>query len=478
MLGKLLRSLFGHAVPSRAASEREAAARRTADVEARGKDAIARRHADDLRAVLSEAEALNVSTYGWSEEAHASDLPALFDLEQRLAREADTWPPAAVFHEEPAGTKKSAAGNGRFQVTPSGYIYVGDARLELAWADAYHLAWGSEDYGRDDTLWYLAIQRRGRQTSTKFWFDFPEQAQRAYVAATAFVARARTAAAPPAVPSLPDQQGTAAPTPAGVATPPAVLEPADDEDLDFETDIVGESFGDRQASLRAIAAHGRTGDADEGVPFVAHLVPEPTNRHDPNAVAVVDGDTGAMLGYLARQLAETYHATVATAATHGPVRVPAVVRGVDRLGVWIDLTSFNRAAGLPSPERLIADASTYFDRRQAAGQVEGVAWTTHHALAVEAARLGQPDVAASCFEKAVQGWLGALAFERRPPGASGLFEDYARWCRKAKRDDLEISALTRYVSDVAPHEPDSTRCARLTKRLAALRAAAADEAPF
>jgi hypothetical protein len=144
---------------------------------------------------------------------------------------------------------------------------------------------------------------------------------------------------------------------------------------------------------------------------------------------------------------------------------------------WLDLTRFNTTAGLPAPEQLLSDAGTYFERRSQAGTIDDVPWSTHRQLALEAARLDQPDVAAEHFEKAARGWLARQAFDGKAPNA-GLFEEYARWCRKGQRPELDLTVLRTYMSTVAAQEPGSTRCDRLKKRLMALTASVADEAPF
>ena len=71
-------------------------------------------------------------------------------------------------------------------------------------------------------------------------------------------------------------------------------------------EIVGERF--RQQALVAIA--GRKGDDPVNMPHVAALVPEPTNRHDPNAVQVIID--GRHVGYLSREQAVGYHSMMAS----------------------------------------------------------------------------------------------------------------------------------------------------------------------
>lgn len=260
---------------------------------------------------------------------------------------------------------------------------------------------------------------------------------------------------------------------AGLEEALAEFDALSDETLDFETDIVGESFDGRQAHLDAIVSRAG-GNSRQGVRFIARLVREPENPYDVNAVAVVDAATGSRLGYLSRALAGRYKDAVAGADS---TDVPALVVGDRMLGVWLDLTSFNEKVGLPPPERLKASEHTYFEQRHAAACVDGVNWNTHHSHATEAAEIGDVDVAADAYEKACRGWLGALAFERRPPGAARVFEDFAKWCRK-NRPGAEVAVLEMYAEQVAPLESGSSRHVRMMKRLAAVRRLTAEDAPF
>jgi hypothetical protein len=104
--------------------------------------------------------------------------------------------------------------------------------------------------------------------------------------------------------------------------------------------VVGESHN--QDVLRALA--GKLGS--DGV-FTARLVPEPHNPHDANAVAIcVDGDL-AKVGYLAREVAKTYHPILARRAE--PVTCPARLTGVGNamIGVVLDFEEVRDALGLP-----------------------------------------------------------------------------------------------------------------------------------
>lgn len=104
--------------------------------------------------------------------------------------------------------------------------------------------------------------------------------------------------------------------------------------------VVGELH--YQEILRALA--GRPGS--DGT-FTARLVPEPDNPHDAKAVAVcVDGDL-AKVGYLARDIANTYHPRLALRAV--PVTCPARLTGVDtgNIGVVLDFEEVRDALGLP-----------------------------------------------------------------------------------------------------------------------------------
>ena len=104
--------------------------------------------------------------------------------------------------------------------------------------------------------------------------------------------------------------------------------------------VVGESK--YQDALRALA---RRVSAD-GV-FIARLVPEADNAHDPNAVAVCVNDNLAKIGYLGRAIAKSYHASLLQLGS--TVTCPARLTGADRdaLGVVLDFEEVRTALGRP-----------------------------------------------------------------------------------------------------------------------------------
>jgi HIRAN domain len=69
-------------------------------------------------------------------------------------------------------------------------------------------------------------------------------------------------------------------------------------------DVVGESF--YQEAISSVS--GRTGTEALSFDCVAALVPEPTNPHDPNAIAVQI--EGHLVGHLSRENAILYHPVV------------------------------------------------------------------------------------------------------------------------------------------------------------------------
>lgn len=107
---------------------------------------------------------------------------------------------------------------------------------------------------------------------------------------------------------------------------------------DFSQAIVGESH--YQDQLRAIAA-GRTAKG-ESVEFRVVLIPEPTNRYDPNAVAIYAVD-GGIVGYLSREDAEEYQPAIAAfIKTRGEYpscnAMMAGGRGdKETIGIWLDI---------------------------------------------------------------------------------------------------------------------------------------------
>jgi hypothetical protein len=113
--------------------------------------------------------------------------------------------------------------------------------------------------------------------------------------------------------------------------------------------VVGESH--YQAALERIVG-GRTEDGwNEGV--VAHLVREPTNRYDANAIKVMVGE--GLVAYFARADALAYQAPLRTLESQGlvPTCRAQIVGGWRRntgcdeedegfFGIWLDLATPGR----------------------------------------------------------------------------------------------------------------------------------------
>lgn len=119
------------------------------------------------------------------------------------------------------------------------------------------------------------------------------------------------------------------------------------DDDDFETEVVGESF--RQRELRDLEAR-ISPDILGRRTFLANLHPEPDNSADRNAVAVLAADNKERLGYLPREVAQLYHSAL---HDRGGAEVPAILFGGSKLkptlGLWLDLTTLNRMLGIAIP---------------------------------------------------------------------------------------------------------------------------------
>lgn len=77
-------------------------------------------------------------------------------------------------------------------------------------------------------------------------------------------------------------------------------------------DVVGEKFHEHDIRRLFPGGFANGSQTYEGV---AHLLPEPNNPHDPNAVAV--RVEGGLVGYLAKELAARYVQTLTTLTTNG-----------------------------------------------------------------------------------------------------------------------------------------------------------------
>jgi hypothetical protein len=98
--------------------------------------------------------------------------------------------------------------------------------------------------------------------------------------------------------------------------------------------VVGESH--YQDTLRQLSDGFETIGRDERT-FTVQLVAEPTNPHDPNAVAVTTED-GTTIGYLAREMAATFQKRLLRRQPD-VVRCPAQLRGGEddqSIGVVLD----------------------------------------------------------------------------------------------------------------------------------------------
>jgi HIRAN domain len=117
-------------------------------------------------------------------------------------------------------------------------------------------------------------------------------------------------------------------------------------------EVVGE--GEHQDTIRSLP----------GV-FLASLVPESDNPHDPNAIAVTTWD-GRRIGYIPRQIAASFHARLRHHASR--ITCPAKVTGIDRpmRGVILDFEPVREALGLQKVSRDLSrlnyEASESFHR--------------------------------------------------------------------------------------------------------------------
>ena len=87
--------------------------------------------------------------------------------------------------------------------------------------------------------------------------------------------------------------------------------------------VAGESF--YQDSLRDLRQCLDTLTEDKGYGFTARLGPEPTNPHDPNAIAVEWGAGNWKIGYVRADVARDYQPFLQS--LEGPVECPARLVG-------------------------------------------------------------------------------------------------------------------------------------------------------
>jgi hypothetical protein len=111
--------------------------------------------------------------------------------------------------------------------------------------------------------------------------------------------------------------------------------PASDGGPHGFTAVVGESF--YQDTLQRLDRFFDEGERG----FLVRLVPEPSNAHDPTAVAVFTEET-AKIGYLSRDVAERFHKVLLRQPK--PVYCPAklIGRGYSHVGVVLDFNQVRR----------------------------------------------------------------------------------------------------------------------------------------
>lgn len=81
--------------------------------------------------------------------------------------------------------------------------------------------------------------------------------------------------------------------------------------------------------------------------FTAMLVPQPDNPYDRNAVAVITTD-GRIVGYLARDVAKSYHARLVRHSDSVTCPAKLIGGGAKSIGVVLDFEAVRRGLGLPS----------------------------------------------------------------------------------------------------------------------------------
>lgn len=262
MLGKLLKSLFGHAAPadpSPAAPVVLSRAARAAALRAAAQHACDGRHLADLQRTMDAADAAGLTreefpAYEWAPTLENLKARLRWETRTPLRREDDT----DIYAEGAASLLPETEDFGDVLVTDRGITFVDGtgARSESRWHEVSAVDWDIDEH--DDALLYISLA--GTRGVAVLRFMFRVQAAGVVEAATLLHAHA--------IAGLADAGSMLA---AGVTAPEP--SPADDEDLDFETDIVGESFDGRQGSLQTIVARASGADAREGVRFMATLAP-------------------------------------------------------------------------------------------------------------------------------------------------------------------------------------------------------------
>lgn len=120
---------------------------------------------------------------------------------------------------------------------------------------------------------------------------------------------------------------------------------------DYSCEVVGESH--YQGALERIVG-GRTEDS-ANYRCVAQIVPEPTNRHDRNAMRIdIEGKT---VGYLSRWDAKTLRKMLRKQRVDGPVSANAIIiggwargkRDVGHFGVRLDVPLDEAINVVPAP---------------------------------------------------------------------------------------------------------------------------------
>lgn len=235
---------------------------------------------------------------------------------------------------------------------------------------------------------------------------------------------------------------------------------------DMETS--GESYRRREIQ-RFFHSLGRTGGGVTNQ--IAELVPEPTNRHDRNAVKVVVG--GEHVAYVPAEDAPRVRREIAKLPKKARAIAPARIWADNEDGTWrarVTLTFSGHVAterdfAAERAERRAAEAAAEAARR--VGQVRGQWWTAHRAAIGELKKQERYTEALALIEECAAAVLRVAAVEDKAP-STWPAEQASVVLRRLKDPVREVQILEAYVLGCGQHPvPD-----RMVERLNRARIAA------
>lgn len=199
---------------------------------------------------------------------------------------------------------------------------------------------------------------------------------------------------------------------------------------------------------------------------VAVLVPEPTNKHDRNAVKVViDGEH---VGYVPAEDAPRVRRAIAKLPKKVAATVPVRIWGTNGDGTWRTRITLAFSGATERERDFWAETVAEREREATAaavanvGQVRGAWWATHREAIGELKKQERYPEALSLIEECAAAVLRVAAVENKAPNAWPA-EQASIVLRKMKDPVRELAILESYVQGCGEHPVSDRMLERLNR---------------